>query len=279
MFPNFASASERDLSDEPIQSRAEKLNVERLGVSYANPRTGQPLQVLDEVTFGIRDREFVSIVGPSGCGKTTLLHCLAGLQQASQGRILCDGENVASGSRKLAMVFQAPTLLPWRNVADNVAYGLSLQGRDNPAARQRVNALIALVGLHGFEQNYPHELSGGMQQRVNLARALAVEPEILLMDEPFAALDAQTREGMQSELLRIWDTDRKTVVFITHQIDEAVYLSDRVLVMQGRPSRIQAEIAVGLDRPRNPHIKRSVVFNDYVDRISDMVMGNGGPAG
>ena len=249
-----------------------KLSVQDLAVSYRNPRTRQDLQVLDGVSFDVHDREFVSIVGPSGCGKTTLLHCLAALHTVSRGSILCDGVAAAEAGTVRAMVFQAPTLLPWRNVVDNVAYGLSLQGRKTQEDKDRVNALVRLVGLAGFEQNYPHELSGGMQQRVNLARALAVEPQVLLMDEPFAALDAQTREDMQAELLRIWGFNRKTVVFITHQIDEAVYLSDRVLVMSGRPSRIRAAIAIELGRPRERRLKRSPRFNQYVDEIADLVM-------
>lgn len=230
--------------------------------------------MLEDVSFDVQDREFVSIVGPSGCGKTTLLHCLAALQNISGGSILCDGVSAAETSTMRAMVFQAPTLLPWRNVVENVAYGLSLQGRKTQEDKDRVDALIKLVGLGGFERNYPHELSGGMQQRVNLARALAVEPQVLLMDEPFAALDAQTREDMQGELLRIWGYDRKTVVFITHQIDEAVYLSDRVLVMSARPSRVRAAITITLDRPRERRVKRSVRFNQYVDEIADLVMQN-----
>jgi len=256
---------------------ADKLSVEGLGVSFGNARTGETLSVIDDISFAVRAREFVAIVGPSGCGKTTLLHCLAGLHAATRGRILCNGAAIAPGGHALAMVFQSPTLLPWRTVGDNIAYGLMLQKRHDDAGRARVAALVDLVGLAGFAGHYPHELSGGMQQRVNLARALAVEPEILLMDEPFAALDAQTREGMQSELLRIWDADRKTVVFITHQIDEAVYLADRVLVLQARPSRVRADIAIDLDRPREPRIKRSPRFNDYVDHISDLVMSSGAP--
>ena len=255
-----------------IEARPAKLAVEGLGLAYRNARTGVDLQVIDDVSFEVRDREFVSIVGPSGCGKTTLLHCLAGLQAANRGQLRCDGAPIAAGEHKLAMVFQSPTLLPWRNVLDNIAYGLALQHRNDLEARGRVEGLVELVGLAGFGHHYPHELSGGMQQRVNLARALAVAPEILLMDEPFAALDAQTREVMQTELLRIWETDRKTVVFITHQIDEAVYLSDRVLVMRARPSKIQADIEIELARPRIPRIKRSAEFNDYVDRISALVM-------
>ena len=248
-----------------------KLAVNDLVLDYQIPRTGGSLRVLDHVTFGIQDREFVSVVGPSGCGKTTLLYCLAGLHAISGGTILFDGGSADDARVKRAVVFQSPTLLPWRNVADNVGYGLSLQGRNAPSDHERVAALIRLVGLAGFERYFPHALSGGMQQRVNLARALAVEPEVLLMDEPFAALDAQTRENMQAELLRVWEYDRKTVVFITHQIEEAVYLSDRVLVMKPRPSRVQQDIAIDLGRPRDPRIKRTPRFNEYVDQITELV--------
>jgi NitT/TauT family transport system ATP-binding protein len=251
-----------------------KLNVQDLAFSFQNARTGKELRVLDGISFAVRDREFVSIVGPSGCGKTTLLHCLTGMNAITRGAITCDGIDAAEVGNKRAMVFQSPTLLPWRNVTDNIAYGLTLQGRKTPEDRQRVQGLVDLVGLAGFERSYPHELSGGMQQRVNLARALAVEPEVLLMDEPFAALDAQTRDDMQAELLRIWEYDRKTVVFITHQIDEAVYLSDRVLVLKPRPSQIQADIVIELDRPRDPRIKRSPRFNEYVDQIVELIMRN-----
>jgi NitT/TauT family transport system ATP-binding protein len=256
-----------------------KLSVRDLSVTYANPRIRRPLDVLDGIGFEILEREFVSIVGPSGCGKTTLLHCLAGLHPTSSGLILCDGAPVGGAHLKCAMVFQSPTLLPWRNVRDNVAYGLALRGRRDADAEARVAALVKLVGLSDFERHYPHELSGGMQQRVNLARALAVGPEVLLMDEPFAALDAQTREDMQAELLRIWEHDRRTVVFVTHQIEEAVYLSDRVLVLGRRPAKVQAAITIGLSRPRATRVKRSVEFNEYVDQIATLVMRDADASG
>ena len=263
----------------PRDAAAVKLSVRDLAVNYETSHSRQPLHVLDGLEFEIREREFVSIVGPSGCGKTTLLHCLAGLHAPAGGSILYDDVPVSGAHLKCAMVFQSPTLLPWRTVRDNVAYGLALQGRRGPDDQARVAALVELVGLSDFERHYPHELSGGMQQRVNLARALAVGPEVLLMDEPFAALDAQTREDMQAELLRIWEHDRRTVVFVTHQIEEAVYLSDRVLVLSPRPARVQAAISIGLTRPRATRVKRSVDFNEYVDRIATLVMRDpGGPS-
>jgi NitT/TauT family transport system ATP-binding protein len=268
----LAALETRDDADE----RPIKLLVDGLSVTRPGTHGKGELRVIERVDFAILAHEFVSLVGPSGCGKTTLLGCLAGLDRASGGRVLLDGADGTGGGSGRAMVFQAPTLLPWRNVADNIAYGLSIQRRDGPAARERVAALIDRVGLTGFEKAYPHELSGGMQQRVNLARALAVEPEVLLMDEPFAALDAQTREDMQGELLRIWEFDRKTVVFITHQIDEAVYLSDRVLVMSPRPSRILADIRIDLDRPRQARNKRLPRFNELVDQIAGLVLHDRG---
>src|SRR5512146_2076758 len=190
---------------------------------------------LDGLTLDVRDGEFVSLLGPSGCGKSTVLRIVNGLLKATAGEIRL--RRNAKG-REDAVVFQDAALFPWYSVLDNVSYGLVCAGVKQVEARKRALPLVELVGLSGFEHKYPYQLSGGMQQRANLARALAVDPEILLMDEPFAALDAQTREIMQAALLRIWSEANKTVLFITHQIDEAIFLSDRVLVMSARPGRI-----------------------------------------
>jgi NitT/TauT family transport system ATP-binding protein len=206
-------------------------------------------------------------VGPSGCGKTTFLRILDGLVPADQGAIHLDGRGVAAPGPDRGFVFQSDSLLPWRTVADNVAFGLEIQGRDRANSRGVVADLVKLVGLAGFERYYPHQLSGGMRQRVNLARALAIDPEVLLMDEPFAALDAQTRELMQAELLRIWSQARKTVIFITHQIDEAVYLADRVVVFSARPSVVKATIPVDIPRPRPLAVKRQPALLARVDQI------------
>jgi NitT/TauT family transport system ATP-binding protein len=217
------------------------------------------------------DGEFVSIVGPSGCGKTTFLSVVDGLIPATSGRILVDGVVVTAPGSDRAVVFQDACLLPWRTVLNNVVYGLECRGVAVAAARARAQRFIDLVGLTGFEQHYPHELSGGMQQRVNLARALVTDPKVLLMDEPFAALDAQTREFMQEELLQIWVKAKKTVLFITHQIDEAIYLSDRVVVFSGRPGRVKDIIDVAIARPRKLGVKRESHFHAMEDRIWQLI--------
>jgi NitT/TauT family transport system ATP-binding protein len=209
----------------------------------------------------------VSLVGPSGCGKTTFLRIIAGLEGADAGSIRIDGQEVRAPGVDRGFVFQADSLLPWRNVQSNAAIGLEVNGRTSAEDMGRVASLLRLVGLGGFERYYPRQLSGGMRQRVNLARALAVNPEVLLMDEPFASLDAQTREIMQTELLRIWNEGQKTVLFITHQIDEAVYLSDRVVVFSRRPGRINEIIDIDLPRPRALAVKRAPEFVAYADRI------------
>jgi NitT/TauT family transport system ATP-binding protein len=207
------------------------------------------------------------VVGPSGCGKTTFLRILAGLEPASSGEVLLDGRAVRKPGGDRGFVFQSDNLLPWRNVLDNAMIGPEVAGTNGPAVRQRTLDLLKLVGLAGFEDYYPRQLSGGMRQRVNLARALAIDPEILLMDEPFSALDAQTREIMQTELMRIWEQGRKTVIFVTHQIDEAVFLSDRVLVFGRRPGRLQESVDIALQRPRALPVKRTPEFVRYVDHI------------
>jgi NitT/TauT family transport system ATP-binding protein len=215
--------------------------------------------------------EFVSIVGPSGCGKTTFLSVVDGLVAASAGRILVDGQAVTRPGPDRAMVFQEASLLPWRTVLGNVCYGLECLGTPRREREERAAHLMDLVGLSGFEHHYPYELSGGMQQRVNLARALLVDPKILLMDEPFASLDAQTRELMQEELLRIWLQAKKTVLFVTHQIDEAIYLSDRVLVFSSRPGRVKETIRVEIERPRPLGVKREPRFHAIEDRIWSLI--------
>jgi NitT/TauT family transport system ATP-binding protein len=238
-----------------------KLSVNGLSKFY------RELEVLKEISLDIEAGQFVSIVGPSGCGKTTFLRIVDGLEPADTGQVRIDGKLINQPGSDRAFVFQADSLLPWRNVLDNAMVGLEVQGRINTETKNRVHELLDLVGLHGFERYYPRQLSGGMRQRVNLARALAVNPEVLLMDEPFAALDAQTREIMQTELLRIWSSEKKTVLFITHQIDEAVYLSDRVVVFGRRPGIIQEDIKINLPRPRDISVKRLPEFTAYVDQI------------
>ena len=252
------------------------LRVEALGIDYWLPRLGQSLRAVDGVSFDAEAGSFVSLVGPSGCGKTSILNAAAGLLTGFTGRVIVHGRPVTGPGRDRALVFQQAALLPWRTVLGNVMYGLECHRVSRPEARRRTQELIQVVGLAGFEHHYPHELSGGMQQRVNLARALAVDPRLLLMDEPFAALDAQTREYMQGELTRIWSIKRKTVLFITHQIDEAVYLSDRVVVLSARPGRIKAIVDVTLPRPRSLALKRTEKFLEFERRVWDLIEPGGG---
>jgi NitT/TauT family transport system ATP-binding protein len=226
------------------------------------PANRAPVRALDAFDMDVEDGEFISIVGPSGCGKSTFLNVLLGLIKPDAGEVRMHGRKITGPGSERAMVFQEFGLLPWRTVQHNIELGLEL--KRTAAAKRRLIAerLISLVGLAGFENHYPHELSGGMKQRVGLARALATDPEVLLMDEPFAPLDAQTRDLMQVELLRIWREARKTVLFVTHQIDEAIYLSDRVLVMSKRPGRTKRVFDIKLPRPRDYEMRVTPEFND-----------------
>jgi NitT/TauT family transport system ATP-binding protein len=208
------------------------------------------LVALYNISLALRKNEFVSLLGPSGCGKTTLIRIIAGLLTADRGEVLVNSQVVNSPGRDRCMVFQQFGLLPWRTVMSNVEFGLEIDGVPREERRTLAEKYLELVGLKGFENYYPHQISGGMQQRVGIARALSKKPEILLMDEPFGAVDAQTREQLQEELLKIWAQTENTVVFVTHSIDEAIYLSDRVVVMQARPGRIKEEVTIDLPRPR-----------------------------
>ena len=248
-----------------------KLEANDIRLEYFQPRTNTRLVALDGVNFTVMDREFVSIVGPSGCGKTTFLSVVDGLIPATSGQIVVDGDVVAKPGPDRAVVFQDASLLPWRTVLKNIVYGLECQDVNGREANERAAHFIDMVGLRNFEHHYPYELSGGMQQRVNLARALIMDPKILLMDEPFASLDAQTRELMQEELLQIWAKAGKTVLFVTHQIDEAIYLSDRVVVFSGRPGRVKDIIAVDIERPRRLGLKREPRFHALEDRIWGLI--------
>src|SRR4029434_9292169 len=218
----------------------------------------------------------MAIVGPSGCGKTSMLNIIAGLLPCEEGNVSIDGKRVSGPGIDRAVVFQHSSLLPWRTIARNVRYGMELQRRfDEATMKERTDYFIKLVGLSGFERHYPSELSGGMQQRVNLARALAADPVVLLMDEPFAALDAQTREFMHAELLKIWAHAKKTVLFITHQINEAVYLADRVIVMSARPGRGKGMFNVPFGRPRGLELKRDPKFLELEDAIWKLIEEEG----
>lgn len=227
--------------------------------------------VLNSVSLDIRPEEFVCIVGPSGCGKTTFIRIIDGLVKATSGEVRINGVEISEPGYDRGFVFQADSLYPWRTVLDNVSFGLEIQGVPRVERYPRARDLLKIVGLSNFESHYPHELSGGMRQRVNLARALAVDPEIILMDEPFAALDAQTREVMQKELLKVWSSRKKTVIFITHQLDEAVYLADRVIVFSARPATIKADIPIAISRPRDLSVKLTPEFLKYIGEIWNLI--------
>ena len=244
------------------------LRASGIRMEYRDRATRERLVAIDEMSLEVPERQFVTIVGPSGCGKSTFAKIVDGLLPATHGEIEV---RAAENGRDHAMVFQDSSLFPWYSVLSNVAYGLICQGVSKKEAQAKAMPLIRLVGLDGFEQKYPYQLSGGMQQRANLARALTVDPELLIMDEPFAALDAQTRELMQAELLRIWGTSKKTVLFITHQIDEAIFLSDRVIVMSARPGRIIADVSIDLPRPRDLQVKRTPEFVAYEEQIWQLI--------
>lgn len=261
------------------QSGSGKLVIDHVGITFTARRDNKRYRAIKDVSFSIDENEFTCVVGPSGCGKSSLLLAVAGLIPISHGEMTIGGRRIVSPERDRAVVFQAASLLPWRTVISNVTYGLELMKVPRRVARERGQKIIELVGLGGFEGHYPHELSGGMQQRVNLARALVADPQLLLMDEPFAALDAQTRDVMQAELLRIWEQMRKSVMFVTHQIDEAVFLGDRVIVLSKGPGTTIADVVeVDFPRPRGEEIRRTPEFLALVDRIWDCIRA-GGDAG
>jgi NitT/TauT family transport system ATP-binding protein len=232
---------------------------------------GSNLVVLDNVNFEVKDEEFVCILGSSGCGKTTLLRLIAGLDTAQQGSIVLDGEEMKGTSPKVGMVFQEYSLFPWRTVIDNIAFGLEMQGMAKEERYRIADRYLSLVNLTQFRDSFPSELSGGMRQRVAVARALALDPVLLLMDEPFGALDAQTRNMLQKELLDIWEETKKTIVFITHSVDEAVYLSDRIIVLTPRPGRICRIFEVPLPRPRD---RTNVEFAQVRREVLDLINQN-----
>ena len=253
-------------------SRQVKLEAGGVRLAFYNERMKRRLPVLDGIDLSLFSGELVAIVGPSGCGKSTFLAAVDGLVKPDAGSIRVDGRAVTAPGPDRAVVFQQDSLFPWYTVMRNVTYGLELRRRLSKAEiAERGAALIELVGLTGFAEHYPHELSGGMRQRVNIARALAPDPELLLLDEPFAALDAQTREFMQSELLKILARAKKTALFITHQIDEAVFLADRVAVFSARPGRVKDIVEIGIERPRKLAIKRTPAFHAIEDRIWGLI--------
>lgn len=228
---------------------------------------GKPLVAVDTVNLAVQDGEFVTVVGPSGCGKTTLLNLLAGFEQPNRGEIRLDGSPVVRPGPERAVVFQQPSLLPWMTVQENIAFGLTLREGAHRVDQSRVASMVETMGLTGFENHRPYQLSGGMQQRVAIARALIIEPRVLLMDEPFGALDAQTRSEMQRFLLSIWGKLHPTVLFVTHDVEEAIMLADRVVVMTPRPGRIADILTVSLSRPRPWDLTLSREFNEYKRKI------------
>ncbi|MBI4275733.1 MAG: ABC transporter ATP-binding protein [Rhizobiales bacterium] len=247
-------------------NNAIRIRVRGLGKRYG------ALEVFRGIDLEAGDHEIVAIVGPSGCGKTTLLRCIDGLLAVDSGEVVVDSERVTSPIAGVAMVFQHFGLFPWKTVYDNVAYGLRMAGISRAEITRRVPHFINLVGLKGFEKAFPYQMSGGMQQRCGLARALAIEPRVLLMDEPFAAVDAQTREILQFELLRIWEQRPTTMLFVTHSIEEAVLMGDRVVVLKGRPSNIHETIAIDLPRPRTRDTLREPRFGELRERVWGTLM-------
>jgi NitT/TauT family transport system ATP-binding protein len=263
MFFNRSDVRTAPMSNE---AAAIRISVRNAGKRY------DALQVFAGINLEIGQREVVALVGPSGCGKTTLLRCIDGLIPLSAGEIAIDGAPVTEPRAGVAVVFQHFGLFPWKTVYDNVAYGLRLAGASRRELGEKVPYFVNLVGLKGFEAAYPYQISGGMQQRCGLARALATEPSVMLMDEPFAAVDAQTREILQFELLRIWDMRPMTMVFVTHSIEEAVLMGDRVVVLKGRPSTVFETIDVDLPRPRDRQTLGLPRFNELREHVWSTLM-------
>jgi len=246
------------------------LSIQGVSRTFVSPK-GQTTQALLPVDFDVAENDFVTILGPSGCGKSTMLRIVAGLDHPTSGRVLLGGRPVEGPGADRGMVFQSYTLFPWLSIEQNIRFGLRERGMPEAQQKERAAYFIAKVGLRGFEQHFPKQLSGGMQQRTAIARALANDPKILLMDEPFGALDNQTRVLMQELLLGIWEAERKTVMFVTHDIDEAIFMANRVAVFSARPGRIKTELAVDLPHPRHYTIKTSPEFMDLKARLTEEI--------
>ncbi|MGN6584222.1 MAG: ABC transporter ATP-binding protein [Rhizobiaceae bacterium] len=251
--------------------RNAKLLVEKVSRSFPGVRGGAPVRALLPVDLNVAENDFITILGPSGCGKSTLLRIIAGLDHPSEGRVLLDGREVRGPGPDRGMVFQSYTLFPWLTVAENIAFGLREKGVPEAQRKEIVANYVQRVGLKGFENHWPKQLSGGMQQRTAIARALANDPEILLLDEPFGALDNQTRGLMQELLLGIWEREKKTVLFVTHDIEEAIFMASRVIVMSARPGRIKSDVAVDLPHPRSYTIKTSPEFSEFKARLTEEI--------
>jgi NitT/TauT family transport system ATP-binding protein len=254
-----------------MEPAVSKLVVEAVSRVFPPVRGGAPTRALEPIDLAVDDNDFVTILGPSGCGKSTLLRLIAGLDRPSSGRMLLDGRPITGPGADRGMVFQSYTLFPWLTVAENIAFGLREKGVPLPKRTAIAREWLARIELAGFERHYPKQLSGGMQQRTAIARALANDPAILLLDEPFGALDNQTRSLMQELLLGIWERQRKTVLFVTHDIEEAIFLASRVVVMTARPGRIKAEVRVDLPHPRHYTIKTSPEFSALKARLTEEI--------
>ena len=252
----------------PVNGAAQ-IQIDRVSHTY-RPARGRAVLALDNISFEVRDREFVALLGPSGCGKSTLLYLIGGFLPIEFGAIRVDGRPVSGPGPDRGVVFQHFALFPWKTVIQNVLYGLEKQGLAREERMRRAHQYIDLVGLSGFEDSYPSQLSGGMKQRAAIARTLAIDPHILLMDEPFGALDAQTRSLMQVELLRIWQQSRKTVIFVTHDVQEAVFLAERIAVMSARPGHIKEIVEARFDK-QDPGVTRSAPFVEMVDHVWNLV--------
>jgi ABC-type nitrate/sulfonate/bicarbonate transport system ATPase subunit len=255
-----ASAKAATTGEAPMSSRHVKLRTEKVNMTFL--RDGKTLPVLENIDLEVGDGEFVCLLGPSGCGKSTLLNAMAGFLKPTSGEIRVDGEIVRGPDPRRIFVFQERGVFPWLTVEGNIGFGLSKLSRSERA--RRVEHYVRMVGLQGFEKSYPHELSGGMKQRVEVARALAVNPDVMFLDEPFGALDSITRMIMRGELLRIWQAERKTILFVTHDIDEAVQLADRVVVMSARPGRIQQIVSIDIPHPRDISSSRYLQLRDGI---------------
>jgi len=267
--PSYETAASRPPQDEGGARERAKIVVDRVDHLYRPPR-GRPVLALENISLDIREREFIALLGPSGCGKSTLLYLMGGFLPIETGTITVDDKPVVAPGPDRGIVFQSFALFPWKTVRANVLYGLERQGLPRAEREARAQRFIDMVGLTGFEDSFPSQLSGGMKQRAAIARTLAIDPEVLLMDEPFGALDAQTRHLMQTELLAIWQRSPKTVIFVTHDVQEAVYLAERVAVMSARPGRIKAIVDTRFDK-NDPHVQKSKPFVDKVDELWGLV--------
>ncbi|MBP8692077.1 MAG: ABC transporter ATP-binding protein [Sedimentibacter sp.] len=253
-----------------MDSQKIKLELENISQSYIVDN--KVTDAVIDISFSVKDSEFLVILGPGRCGKTVLLNMIAGLEKPVSGRILLNGEEIKGSDRRIGMVFQKLALMPWKTVMGNVEFGLKIQGKDKKTRQEISQKFINLVGLQGFEKSYPHQLSGGMKQRVGIARAYASSPEILLMDEPFGQLDAQTRYAMQNEILRIWETEKRTIIFVTNNIEEALYLADRIILLSKFPAHVKEIYEINLPRPRDTMDPEFLKLRKIISENTDLAL-------